>query len=467
MPPENWTVSGISHEGTYDALTRKVKWGPFFDDTARTLTYEVMPPADTTGTKQFQGTASADGENSPIGGPNTINRQQALYHPADNNPTNHVLSVNELTAYASAWKRGATWPIAPNPIPINYVTRAAVLWKGGETYRYDPNAGQEPFCWVNTQARPLGVAALDSGVKALGLNNTAVSELPPTYLPGVSFTVTITVTPAPDMITYAVEDQPPAGWSVSAINEAGQFDQVNHKVKWLFFDDTPRTLSYQVTPPANASGNVTFAGVAAFDSLLGGPQVPISGQRQTTTLGSNIPLKMLSIERQSGGAALLMISGTPGLVYEVEASTDMQQWTKIGTVTPAEGLFQFVDQDARQMDTRFYRARSGFVSADVPAAVINCAVATLARYLAKSESFIQVLDARPAVWSDSSLGCPEPGHAYLDVITGGYQITLMAEGALYELHTNSDGRFFVLCLPPDPAKPGGLPQGKSLGGCGE
>ena len=47
-------------------------------------------------------------------------------------------------------------------------------------------------------------------------------------------------------------------------------------------------------------------------------------------------------------------------------------------------------------------------------------------------------------WNDSSLGCPQPGMGYLDVLTNGYKITLNANGQDYTYHTDANQRF-VLC----------------------
>jgi hypothetical protein len=47
-------------------------------------------------------------------------------------------------------------------------------------------------------------------------------------------------------------------------------------------------------------------------------------------------------------------------------------------------------------------------------------------------------------WRDSSLGCPQPGMNYLQVITPGYLIVLDAQGSSYEYHTDT-GRRVVRC----------------------
>ena len=41
-------------------------------------------------------------------------------------------------------------------------------------------------------------------------------------------------------------------------------------------------------------------------------------------------------------------------------------------------------------------------------------------------------------WSDSSLGCPEQGMMYAQVITPGHRITFVYQGERYEVHTSRD-----------------------------
>src|SRR5207245_11783676 len=68
QPPAGWAVSNITEGGLYDAKRGKVKWGPFFDTTSRTLSYSVAIPADTTGVAQFSGAAAFDDTQSVITG---------------------------------------------------------------------------------------------------------------------------------------------------------------------------------------------------------------------------------------------------------------------------------------------------------------------------------------------------------------------------------------------------------------
>lgn len=55
----------------------------------------------------------------------------------------------------------------------------------------------------------------------------------------------------------------------------------------------------------------------------------------------------------------------------------------------------------------------------------------------------------PVAWPDTSLGCPEPGKVYAQVITPGFRLvfehTAGAEAQRLEYHTNEDGSVVVFC----------------------
>ena len=65
---------------------------------------------------------------------------------------------------------------------------------------------------------------------------------------------------------------------------------------------------------------------------------------------------------------------------------------------------------------------------------------------------ITVLAVEAVEWSDSSLGCPQPDMAYLQVITPGYRILLEVDARVYEYHSNSD-TYVIYCENPNPLIP--------------
>ncbi len=103
---------------------------------------------------------------------------------------------------------------------------------------------------------------------------TAVRTLPAVYHPPDSVTVSIAVSPDDAVNAYAVEEVPPAGWTVNAVGSGGVWDSLNSKVKWgPFFDHVARVLTYKVTPPNGETGTKSFVGLASFE----GVEVPVSG----------------------------------------------------------------------------------------------------------------------------------------------------------------------------------------------
>jgi hypothetical protein len=79
------------------------------------------------------------------------------------------------------------------------------------------------------------------------------------------------------------------------------------------------------------------------------------------------------------------------------------------------------------------------------------AIDALAAELQVPKEKIEVDTVRAVEWRDSSIGCPKPGLAYLDVITPGHKVTLRADGQLYVVH--EAGSRAIVCR-----------QAKALGG---
>jgi len=74
--------------------------------------------------------------------------------------------------------------------------------------------------------------------------------------------------------------------------------------------------------------------------------------------------------------------------------------------------------------------------------VAQLAIDALAEDLGIAREGIQVDTVRAVEWRNSSLGCPKPGKAYLDVITPGHKVTLRANGRVYVVH-EAKNRAFV------------------------
>ncbi len=70
------------------------------------------------------------------------------------------------------------------------------------------------------------------------------------------------------------------------------------------------------------------------------------------------------------------------------------------------------------------------------AAMLDLVKQDLAKRLSVTVDQITVVSATSTEWPDSSLGCPQPGMAYSQIVTPGYLIVLSQGQKQYEYHTD-------------------------------
>jgi hypothetical protein len=87
--------------------------------------------------------------------------------------------------------------------------------------------------------------------------------------------------------------------------------------------------------------------------------------------------------------------------------------------------------------------------------LIEKAKEDLTQRLSISTIQINVVDAKEVIWSNSSLGCPQPGMLYAEVLTPGYLIRLNANDQDYEYHAGKGSAIFYCENPTPPFE--GLP----------
>jgi hypothetical protein len=91
----------------------------------------------------------------------------------------------------------------------------------------------------------------------------------------------------------------------------------------------------------------------------------------------------------------------------------------------------------------------GAVSVIPIEAVVAKARADLAGRLDVNPGEIELVSAEAVSWRDASVGCPQPGMAYAQVVTSGTRIVLASGAEHYEYH--SDNRLDpFLCENPEP-----------------
>jgi hypothetical protein len=315
-------------------------------------------------------------------------------HPADINPADGRLTIQEVSAYFTAWRNGTNkWEQTlangikvargPVPIPVEYVTRATFIWERNETYTLNPKAASSaPLWWVPETTTGTGSVgdevasvdaepAVDGSLAVLDLPKSrrgvaassgksdkslmrVVTMAPSAFTTGDLVTVTNDVTILAGLRTYAVEHYPPAGWEVVGISTGGYYDSVYKRVKWgPFFDRQPRQLTYTMKA-VKAAKPVDFVGLEGASAYDGIP-VAIEGQQSIFILPGEERRLVL---QQGATLGRWTLRGQPGRIYELSRSTNLSQWLPVQQV-PADstGTVEFTDDRALTETSGYFMAR--------------------------------------------------------------------------------------------------------------
>jgi|GEM_PF-2326693 len=297
--PAGWTVSTIGENGVFDSANRKIKWGPFFEASARSLAYQLTSPLNARGSIELQTALRLD--DALLTDATTLPIQPSLL--ARSFPTNYFPStpfVVELVATAAPYVQTLALEenIPPGWTPTE-ITNGGVWDLANRKIKWGPYfLAQNPDPHFHYKLVPAANATAPLALSATAIfdatpvvsqnslsrflqhsESEVVRVLPAVYHPGQPLNVSLAATPIDIAFVYALEEVIPPGWTVGSISHQGTFDPTTRRIKWgPYFDSvaTPRTFSYQLTPPPNQYGIVSFLGTAFFDDR----QVIPSGDTQ-------------------------------------------------------------------------------------------------------------------------------------------------------------------------------------------
>ena len=149
-------------------------------------------------------------------------------------------------------------------------------------------------------------------------------------------------------------------------------------------------------------------------------------------------------------------SGRPADIAPPDEPTASPSQGRVGgeeTATPTvepncqEGTTTPTRTPLTEEETMTPKSTPSFQEGELPPGaegVVRLALEDLARRLDVSLEEILVISVEAVEWSDTSLGCPQPGMMYAQVITPGFRVVLEAEGETYDYHADRADRV-VLC----------------------
>ncbi|MGI8643400.1 MAG: hypothetical protein ACR2LS_04720 [Thermomicrobiales bacterium] len=145
-----------------------------------------------------------------------------------------------------------------------------------------------------------------------------------------------------------------------------------------------------------------------------------------------------------GAVLTLMLSVAAGPII---ASHGTPEAGTPGAGTPGAGTPGAGTPDAGTPDAVAHAAERGVEIPPVARPVVKMVVSDAAANAGLRYEQVEVVQVEAREWPDSSLGCPEEGGFYAQVITPGYLIRVTAADETLEYHTDASGENITLCQP--------------------
>ncbi len=153
-----------------------------------------------------------------------------------------------------------------------------------------------------------------------------------------------------------------------------------------------------------------------------------------------LPLLILTIILSGCASPALPATDTSTPPAPVETKIDEMQ-----TLAITQQPIQITPLDSPQMTPPASRPISDFLND-----LIEQSKQDLAQRLSVTTDALTLVDAREVTWPNSSLGCPQPGMMYTEVLTPGFLIVLSDGNWHYEYHAGQDGEVFYCQTPSSP-----------------
>jgi hypothetical protein len=356
--PPNWTAEAISHGGSFDATTRKVKWGPFPDALPRALTCRVASPEGFVDVAKFEGTGVFDTLVLTASGPDETIATSRLTRelPAtfrDGETLRVVLRSEPLEGVSTH----AIEETLPEGWEFESATGAGVWHAETRTVRWGPFSDDEPReleLWTTAPDHGLSDVAVFSGRGVYDAQEIITSG--PSELPRLANL-------APRILDFAAE-RPPEGsvkFPIAKLLAIGR-------------DMDGGTLELLSVGPSTAAGGQVFItgawviyippagwnGTDSFEYTVTDGQ----GALETATVRIQVvdstvprPPNALRVVAQPDGSVRVDFIGIGGLIYLVQGSVDLENWITLDTVEAGPtGLFHYIDTEAPSYPNRYYRS---------------------------------------------------------------------------------------------------------------
>jgi len=352
--PTDWTLLSSSHGGSLDTPNRRIKWGPFDDDSPRSLTAQLLPnaatraPVDLTAVGWYDANRITASTPAPVAPePSRISRTLPPRFTPGTPFTVH-LDLQPVSTASLVF-------IEESPPPSATITG---ITDGGSHDTAQAKVKWGPFTGNTRRTLSYQVTLSSAGSRELPFAGLGVVDLTPVPITGDTSSVpNLPPIAQPDLlhrpplptakfslVEFLANDSDPNGDTIRLVavgNRSASGANVRLSGPWVFYD----------TPALPAEDQISYT----IEDAFGGRSVT-----SATVLFSELPttsrLAIIAVIPEAAGTARIRFIAVPGVVCRIEVSSDLRSWTFLaeGTAGPL-GIGEVIDPNATATPVRFYR----------------------------------------------------------------------------------------------------------------
>jgi hypothetical protein len=353
--PPGWSFVAANHDGTLDAVNRRLKWGPFQDAQPRALQAELRPSADLRIPAQWLAEGWFDAQQVVATGNSRIDPTPSLIRrtlPPRFTP-GVPFTVRVEVQPAPTVELAFVEDVVPEDAAVSLISEGGSFDTAQSKVKWGPFTGTQrrtltyqvtPSQTPRRNAAFAGVGVFDavtvaiSGALVVALNHAPLAQPDLIQRPPVrsaKFSVVELLANDSDVDGDSLRIR-----SVGATSASGA--GVRIAGPWIYYDAVSE-------PPAEDQFSYTVEDAYGLTSVT-----------SATVLFSAVPttsrIAIVAVLPEPGGRARVRFRAVPGVVCRVEVSPDLRSWTFLaeGTAGPL-GTGEIIDPAANATPIRFYR----------------------------------------------------------------------------------------------------------------
>lgn len=136
-------------------------------------------------------------------------------------------------------------------------------------------------------------------------------------------------------------------------------------------------------------------------------------------------------------------------------STATSQPASESEPTPSPVVDSSPKEPIQLIPTESPTAPEELITGETPQGILDMILADAVKNTGAEIQNIEILRSQAVTWPDGSLGCPQEGMAYIQVLIEGYWVVLKIDGLEYDYRVSENGNF-TLCK--DSLQPEILPE---------